>query len=217
MVSHLIYYVKWIGCGGSLGHSSNDERVDFFAKNGTLEEMDFILPTLYLLLPGAVANIMPIVVRPYFAGLAIPIDGGATFRGKRIFGDHKTVRGYVFGILGAIVIVLGQAVLMRYEAFAEISLFDYAERPLLIGFLIGFGVLAGDSIKSFFKRQRGIAPGVSWKPWDQLDSVIGGVIAISFYHVLPWQVYILIALLGFVLHIATRRIGYWIGVNKTQW
>ncbi|MBI2426938.1 MAG: CDP-archaeol synthase [Candidatus Kerfeldbacteria bacterium] len=179
--------------------------------------MDTIISTLYLLLPGAVANSMPIVVRPYFTSLAIPIDGRRVFRGKRIFGDHKTVRGYVFGILGAIIVVLGQAVLMRVEAFENISLLDYSEQPLLIGFLIGFGVLAGDSVKSFFKRQRGIAPGVSWKPWDQLDSVIGGVVALSFTHVLPWQVYVLIALLGFLLHIATRRIGYWIGVNKTQW
>jgi CDP-2,3-bis-(O-geranylgeranyl)-sn-glycerol synthase len=41
----------------------------------------------------------PVLVRRRFSVLAIPIDGGRTLGGKRIFGDHKTWRGLLAGIV----------------------------------------------------------------------------------------------------------------------
>src|SRR5260370_34560339 len=39
----------------------------------------------------------------WFRSLAKPIDGGATFRGKRVFGDNKTWRGALVMASGVIV------------------------------------------------------------------------------------------------------------------
>ena len=42
---------------------------------------------------------------PYLKKLSYPIDFYLKFRGKRIFGSHKTIRGFVVGILISIAIV----------------------------------------------------------------------------------------------------------------
>jgi CDP-archaeol synthase len=52
----------------------------------------------------------------------------------------------------------------------ELALIGYSDHPVQPGLLISFGALAGDSIKSFFKRQIGIRSGASWLVFDQLVS-----------------------------------------------
>ena len=50
---------------------------------------------LYYIFPAYCANGAPVL----FGG-GKPIDGGKMFRdGKPIFGPHKTIRGFIFGIL----------------------------------------------------------------------------------------------------------------------
>lgn len=54
-----------------------------------------VLCVLYFFVPAYLANMSPVLVRGWFPALSTPIDGGRTFRGRRILGDHKTWRGSV--------------------------------------------------------------------------------------------------------------------------
>src|SRR5690242_14223793 len=100
-----------------------------------------------------------------------PVDGYRRFRGTRILGSHKTIRGFLAAIVAGIFCVYLEIFL--YNSFAMIRQLvplDYSEvNPFLLGTLLGFGALTGDSIKSFFKRQVHIQPGRSWIPFDQID------------------------------------------------
>ncbi|MEK9177441.1 MAG: CDP-archaeol synthase, partial [Patescibacteria group bacterium] len=116
--------------------------------------MTLFLTTLWLLIPAGIANMVPVLVArvPF---LDIPIDGALTWRGHRITGDHKTVRGFVFGTAaGALTSYIEYLI---YPAFAGLIAVDYAAlSPVLLGFALGLGALLGDSVKSFFKRQIGV-------------------------------------------------------------
>ena len=79
---------------------------------------------------------------------------------------------------------------------------------ILVGGLLGFGALCGDSIKSFFKRQIGIAPGKSWFPFDQLDYLVGALlVSLPFVH-LTMQQYIVFFVFGLILHPLGNLLGW---------
>ena len=108
-----------------------------------------LLQVLYFFLPAYLANMSPVLVRGWFSALAIPIDGGQTLRGKRVFGDHKTWRGLLAGIVaGALVFELQR---FAYQAgiARDLALIDYSTHPLLPGLLMGVGAGVGDAVKSF--------------------------------------------------------------------
>lgn len=131
-----------------------------------------------------------------------PIDGGATWRGRRVLGDHKTWRGLAAGWLLATALVLAQFWL--YDVSPELQRFYRWDisglNPLLWSTALTLGALGGDALKSFFKRQVGIAPGRSWVPFDQLDFVIGTLVAVSLLIDMPVRFYVIAVLLGLFLH-----------------
>ena len=55
--------------------------------------LKLMLQTLWLFLPALLANLTPPLVRNYFKFMAKPIDMGLKFRGKRLLGNNKTIRG----------------------------------------------------------------------------------------------------------------------------
>lgn len=147
---------------------------------------------------------------PYLKRWSFPLDGYTTFRGKRIFGDHKTVRGLFSGILIGILTVCLQVYLYAHVPFVRtfVSL-DYASiQPLLLGLLSSAGALVGDALRSFFKRQLDIPPGKSWFPFDQVDYIVGGIVFTFFYIRLTFSQYILLCIIWFLLHLLTSFIGY---------
>lgn len=179
--------------------------------------LQFILTCLYLIIPAAVANMMPVFVR-HINFLNIPVDFNKKWKGKSIFGSHKTYRGFFFGILGAIMVSYIQMKLYQYPFFQQISFFIYSETSfVLIGFLLGFGVLFGDLVKSFFKRRLGIKPGARFFPWDQIDLVLGALVFISFIKVPSWQMILFFLLVGPLFHISFNHVGYWLGIRETKW
>ena len=177
----------------------------------------FVLMCLWLALPGAIANMMPVFAKdvPF---LKIPIDGGRMFKGKRLFGENKTYRGFFFGILGAIVVAYFQARLYGFDFFQKIAFIDFSSTSfVLFGFLMGFGVLFGDLVESFFKRQRGIAPGKSWFPWDQIDLLLGALVFVSFIKVPTLTMVAFFLLVGPLLHLGFNYLGYMLGIKKNKW
>ena len=179
-----------------------------------------ILQGLYFMLPAYIANMAPVFAEKFgvLKFLARPVDGGRTWRGQPIFGAHKTWRGFLVGVAAAIVIVWLQYFLYLFPIFQKISLLNYLKiNPWLLGFLMGFGALFGDLVKSFFKRRIKIAPGAPWIPFDQLDFVLGALIFAAPICFPSWSAVIVILLASPVLHLATNNIGYLLRVKSTRW
>lgn len=168
--------------------------------------MHDLISIFWFLLPAGMANMAPIAFNR-LPLLNIPIDFGVKFRGQPIFGPHKTYRGFAVGIAVAIISVYIQKWLLPYAASYQII--DYSATNLMwLGFLLGFGALAGDLIKSFAKRRVGLPAGKSWVPFDQVDWVIGAVLATSLVANFTTK-QILLALVVFgALHPLSNLVGY---------
>ena len=156
------------------------------------EWMQVILETIWLLLPAGVANTVPVVAAKYnwLPPLNKPIH-------IQLLGQNKTWRGVIIGVIfGSITgIFLGHG--------------------LVFGAALGFGALAGDAVKSFFKRRLKIAPGKSWPVFDQIDFVLGALIAASFFVSLT-LLHVVTALIIFtMLSLATSFIGMKLKIKKS--
>jgi CDP-2,3-bis-(O-geranylgeranyl)-sn-glycerol synthase len=170
---------------------------------------------LWFFVPAYLANMSPVFVQGRFERLAAPIDGGRTFRGRRILGDHKTWRGIVAGI-GAGVVVAGLQRLIHGAGWCTaLALVDYSASWLAIGFLLGLGTGVGDAVKSFFKRQIGIAPGRPWIGFDQLDFMVGAYAFVSLVYVPPLAPTLLALPIVFAGSIGTTATGYGLGLKET--
>ncbi len=174
-----------------------------------------IARALYFFIPAYLANMAPVLARGHFEWLAVPIDGGRSWRGRRIFGDHKTWRGIVAGVVVGAVAFAVQRWLYQTGRAQGLALVDYGSvDPLLTGVLLGLGAGIGDAIKSFFKRRRGIAPGASWLGFDQLDFMAGAYALVSLTFVPPPLATLAILPIVFMGSLAATATGYWLGLKE---
>ncbi len=144
-----------------------------------------LVRVLWFFLPAYAANMAPVLVQGHLEALAGPIDAGRTVRGRRLLGDHKTWRGLVAGVLAGAAVFALQVAVHGAGLLRGLMLVDYADLSLLTGVLLGLGTGIGDALKSFFKRQVGIAPGASWPVFDQLDFMVGAYALVAPIHVPP--------------------------------
>ncbi|MBW2977452.1 CDP-2,3-bis-(O-geranylgeranyl)-sn-glycerol synthase [Candidatus Woesearchaeota archaeon] len=175
----------------------------------------FLLSVLYFMLPAYFANMAPVFVRK-IKFLDSSIDFNKKYKGKPILGKHKTWRGLFFGVLFGIVVAYIQYLLYGYSSFSNISFVDY-NNWFIIGFLLSFGALVGDSVKSFFKRRVGVKPGKPFIPWDQIDYAIGAIFFIYFVYALTVAQMIAILLISFFGHILINHLGYYLGIREVKW
>jgi CDP-2,3-bis-(O-geranylgeranyl)-sn-glycerol synthase len=174
-----------------------------------------LLQALYFFGPAYVANMSPVLVRGHFAALARPIDGGLTFRGRQLLGDHKTWRGILAGAVSGVVVCELQALVFEAGLLRPLASVDYgAVSPALLGFLLGVGTGVGDAVKSFFKRQVGIAPGASWIGFDQLDFLAGAYVFVAPLYAPPLLPTLAIAPIVFLGSIATTATAYWLHLKE---
>jgi CDP-2,3-bis-(O-geranylgeranyl)-sn-glycerol synthase len=171
----------------------------------------------WLAAPVVVAAIVHLVVLRFhwLEPLRIPLDGGAKWRGRRVFGDNKTVRG----ALVMIAVSMAIAVLQGMVRIPALEYFDYGATNLpLLGMLLGLGFIVGELPNSFIKRQLGVAPGVHGGPWhagaDHLDSVIGALLILSLIWVPPLRVWLIAMVLGAGVHIAVNGLFVLLGVKR---
>lgn len=123
-----------------------------------------ILETIWLLAPAALANMAPVFAARYhwLPRLNLPVDYGLAWHSRRLLGDNKTIRGFVVGGLTA-------------------ALVGGLQGPVVQSTVIGLSALLSDAAFSFIKRRLNIPPGVSWIPFDQIDFVIGALVAAWFF------------------------------------
>ncbi|MBI4145121.1 CDP-archaeol synthase [Candidatus Woesearchaeota archaeon] len=174
---------------------------------GLNESMFAVLQLGYFFLPAYVANMMPVIGKDWLKDLARPVNA-------HWFGGHKTWRGIVLGVIGAIVIAFVQSRLAPYVGTFSIA--PYRDWWLL-GSMLGLGALLGDLLKSFIKRRLAIKPGASWVPFDQIDFVIGGLALSSLVFFPGWAAATVLLVMSFFLHIIVNRIGFALGMRSTSW
>ena len=174
-----------------------------------------ILQCFYFMLPAYFANMAPVIVKKINI-LNLPIDFNKKISNKPLFGKNKTFRGLVFGVLFAIIIAYIQFIFYNNNFLSDFALTDYSNW-LLLGFLMGFGAIFGDLVKSFVKRRLNYEPGKPFVPWDQTDFVIGALIFVFPLVTLSISKIIIIIILSFVLHIIVNHLAFYTGVRKEKW
>lgn len=171
--------------------------------------MLLILKTLWLLLPAGFANMAPVFAAELLPRWNTPVDFGRSWKGQEIFGSHKTYRGLSSGlIMGLLIFMIQQSLYQSHPLFKEISLFNYDHVNPFFGAWIGICALLGDLIKSFFKRRFAIAPGKPWIPFDQIDWIIGALLAVSVVYIPSLNVVIASFAIGLSLHFLLKYIGF---------
>ena len=162
-----------------------------------------VFQLLYLMLPAYAANMAPPFVK-YWRGWNRPLN-------RRLLGEHKTIVGFMLGVLAALLVAYAQSCIGWNG-----NLVDYSNGSVL-GLALGFGAMGGDSLKSLFKRARGIPPGQSWMLADQLDFVLGAMIMVWPWARLDWMDAAVILTLSFIGDIAVNHIACWLGIRDTRW
>jgi CDP-2,3-bis-(O-geranylgeranyl)-sn-glycerol synthase len=178
-----------------------------------------LLFAIWIFLPAGIANASPV-----FAGrfkwlhpLLTPIDSGKRFRGRMLFGTHKTWAGLILACLSGTVI--GALQWLAYSLFGpwdflrEVSIYN-SSTAIFFGFALGLGAIIGDLVRSFFKRQFGIQSGGTWFPFDQIDYVIGGLLFSRLFLSVTIAQYIVIFCIWFLLHPITNIIGWRLGIRE---
>jgi CDP-2,3-bis-(O-geranylgeranyl)-sn-glycerol synthase len=164
----------------------------------------------WFFLPAGIANLVPALAAkvPGLTTWNTPMDFGRSWRGIRIFGNHKTWRGIVSGTFLAALVGLFQYRFIAHSAEST-------------GFIItataamGCGALLGDALKSFFKRRHRISEGKSWFPFDQIDYIAGGLALVLLLVDLTAAQIARIFVIYFVLHLVVGYVSYLAGFKKT--
>ncbi len=138
------------------------------------------------------------------------LDGGRTFRGRRIFGDNKTWAGFVVMVPATGAAFLFARQLSSISPGMAEGL--WALSPLAYGLLgcwTGLGFMLGELPNSFLKRQWRIGAGqpphsplarMLCFTVDQVDSIVGGLLALSVFVRVPLLSWLYIFLIGAIIH-----------------
>jgi CDP-2,3-bis-(O-geranylgeranyl)-sn-glycerol synthase len=177
-----------------------------------------LVSALWIMLPAYVPNPAAVI----FGG-GPPIDGGASCSdGRRLFGDGKTVRGFILGVLAGFA-VGGVELWVHTLAGRTLSWYFLPLHTMITVTTFAVGALLGDLAKSFVKRRIGKGQGDPWPVADQYDLVAGAFLLTAL--VAPWWLFqkitlpvlIWILVLTPILHRVTNIAGHRLGVKRVPW
>lgn len=158
------------------------------------------ISALIFIFPSYAANSVPAI----FGG-GTPIDlGRCLMDGERIFGSHKTIRGFMSGLLAGLLVSIVMGSLFSIDL-------------LFLGALISVGALSGDLVGAFIKRRMKLPPGYPMPLLDQLDFVFGGILVSYPFHRMSRGAIFLILVVTPVVHLLANMIAYLLGVKKNFW
>ena len=186
--------------------------------------MSFAAVDLFSVLVTAVWAMLPAYVpnnAAVLAGGGRPIDGGRTWRGRRLLGDGKTWRGTAAGVLAgaALAVVLN---LLR-PSISPVVGFGLPLFPPAAMVTLPVGAMLGDVVASFVKRRTGRERGAAFPLVDQLDFVAGALLLTLFAapawfgSVFTLPVVVVVVVLTPVLHVGTNVVGYALGLKAEPW
>ena len=142
--------------------------------------------------------------------LRVPLDAGLRFRGRRLFGANKTLRGLVVMVPASGLTCLALGVVLTAVTPAAEHLWDLSPAGYsLLGLVGGLGFMLGELPNSFVKRQLDVAPGGAPRGRlaatacflaDRLDSILGLLLAVHLTFGLPAGTWLVVLLAGPVVH-----------------
>lgn len=78
---------------------------------------------LWFLVPAGLANALPPVAAKLFPNWDRPLDFNKRWRGQKIFGAHKTIKGTIVGVIAACLIRQVQRYLVtQHDSLQELSI-----------------------------------------------------------------------------------------------
>jgi len=175
-----------------------------------------LVTALWAMLPAYVPNNAAVL----FGG-GPPIDGGRTWRGKRLLGDGKTWRGTVAGVAAGAALALALSAVAA-DVGSAVGV-DVPTFPLPVALSLAAGALLGDILGSFLKRRTGRERGAAVPLVDQLDFVVGSlaltavVDPVWFGQAFTPPVVAAVVVVTPVLHLATNGIAYALGLKDEPW
>ena len=133
------------------------------------------------------------------------IDSGKSLSdGQRVFGDHKTVRGFVSGLITGLIVGAFESVLFHPNL-------------MIMAILASVGALLGDLAGAFLKRRLKITPGGSLPVFDQLDFVLGAMLFVSPFVSLSLGTAAILLLVTPPIHVLTNVAAHALGLKSTYW
>jgi CDP-2,3-bis-(O-geranylgeranyl)-sn-glycerol synthase len=171
----------------------------------------------WVLAPAFIANGAALLSRRIIIlkPLAIPIDLEKKWSdGRRIIGNSKTIRGFVFGIFAS---VTSAIVIFFASQYFGINVFSSLNFSILFGAVLGFGALLGDAVKSFFKRRIGLKEGKNLIFFDQTDFLFGAILISLPFDQFPLKFILVIIAATFIVHIIMNIIAFYLKLKKVPW
>lgn len=153
-----------------------------------------------------------------------PVDGGLSFRGRRLFGDNKRICGFMVlppvAALSFMFLGVGREMLPApyADALWRLGAIQYAG----LGLLAGLAFMLAELPHSFFKRQLGIPPGQAPdRPalrflilaLDRFDSVVGVLLVVSLLVPVPLASWFWVLAGGPVVHAAFSMAMHALGIK----
>ena len=123
--------------------------------------------TLPILIPGLI--LIVVLKFKWMCFLDIPIDLKGSLGKKRIFGDNKTIKGFVVMTVMAITVTY----VLNIGLKNNLSLFIHPifnKQPVIIGILYSISYTIGELINSFIKRRLNIFSGQANKNFMNLQT-----------------------------------------------
>jgi CDP-2,3-bis-(O-geranylgeranyl)-sn-glycerol synthase len=171
---------------------------------------------VFLPVVGAPVLHAPVLRGDLLRRLKIPLDGGRTVRGRRVFGSNKTVRGALVMSAGC---VAASLVLSRMDWYRDRLPPQLRDRPLVLGFAVAAGTVGGELPNSLLKRRLGVEPGAAggaaFSVLDQGDLVLGIALALRPWYRLPLGELATSFALVSAIHAGVNVVGYAIGARDT--
>lgn len=164
---------------------------------------------LVLLSPAYICHSIAVICND-----GIPIDGGKKLLGKRIFGDNKTVGGFIGGV--AYGGIIGLLILAAVYLMFGVVITDNVLLPWYLSFL----GMSGDLLGSFIKRRLNLEPGSKSLFLDVYPFVFIMLIGLACYdfswfvNAYPWYSILIILVLTPVLHRLTNTLGFMAKLKK---
>ena len=171
---------------------------------------------------GGIFNMLFVKIKK-LSFLRIPIDCKMSLGGKRIFGDSKTLLGFVGMMLGTSIFSIMWGFILKISGLENCNLiYKYHYNTLIFnmftGMLFGFAYMIFELPNSFIKRRfdidashRGRFPVFIY---DQTDSMLGVISVLAVLGRLTLPEYILGIFLGAITHIVVNLVLIVFGVRR---
>ncbi len=174
--------------------------------------------SLIFFIPAFIANPSAVIT-----GGHLIIDGGRSWGGKRIFGDHKTWSGFLGGVAtGALAGVIINYIFL-FSGIKEIVYSSYFPSLLSMVVSLSFFSMLGDLLGSFVKRRTGKESGAESL---LLDSYPFALSSLFFFYLLffkvailmfPWQGVIAILIVTPLIHRGVNIVGHRLKVKEVPY